>query len=300
MIKAFVLFAFSACCLGPKLSAQDSITWNSDANSTNLTSNGGLMGGGFRFEIGVFVGSFVPTPGNLDQWLANWVSADGVFYDPITRRFSGSTVLITNSAPFTEGKQGYVLGFSGNTASGEWILFRAPTWNWLSATNAPPSFEEWFARDATPVVGTIHASGSPFLMKSAAVSNGVLVPTTFSQWQADQLTGEPLNGANQDPDQDGVVNLLEFVFGTPPRVAGTPVATPVTLVSGALQITIPRRLDRIATLVVEVSSNLSVWNSGSGFTNTIQNDANALVVRDLTVQSGANPRRFIRLRASVP
>jgi hypothetical protein len=47
--------------------------------------------------------------------------------------------------------------------------------------NMPPSFEECFTGDATPVVGTTHASGSPLLMKSEALANGFLVPTTFSE-----------------------------------------------------------------------------------------------------------------------
>ena len=63
-----------------------------------------------------------------------------------------------------------------------------------------------------------------------------------------------------------------------------------------LQITIPRRLDHQATLVVEVSSDLVNWNSGAGYTVEMSNAANALVVRDATPYGAENTKRFMRLK----
>jgi hypothetical protein len=131
-------------------------------------------------------------------------------------------------------------------------------------------------------------------MKSAAA------PFPWAEWQAANLTGEPLNGPLDDPDKDGTPNLLEFVFATSPTLSNAPTTTPVALQSNHVVITIPRRLDRPATLTVEVSDNLVNWQSGPEHTEILQDDATALVVRDLTPLSPTNPKRFIRLKAKLP
>jgi hypothetical protein len=282
------------------LPAQDTIIWNSTANATNLTSSGTAMDGNFRFEVGVFSGSFIPTASNKADWAANWNGHRRASYVTATQRFAGSFVASDNTAPFSIGANAYIWGFRGGPASGEWILFRAPSWTWPDANSFPPSFVSWEAAGATPVLGQINASGSPFLLKSAAVSNAMPPSTSYSQWQAEQLTGEPLSAPNDDPDKDGVCNLLEFVFGTPPKTAGAPVATPITLASGFLQISIPRRLDHTAVLTVEVSGNLADWFSGAAHTVVVSDGPAALIVRDLTALGPAHPRRFIRLRAALP
>jgi hypothetical protein len=74
----------------------------------------------------------------------------------------------------------------------------------------------------------------------------------------------------------------------------------VALQSGHVVITVPRRLDRPATLTVEVSGNLVDWQSGPAHTEVLQDNEAALVVRDLTPLSPANPKRFIRLKAKLP
>ncbi len=288
------------------LVAQESIIWNSEANAVNLTSGGAPMDGSFRFEIGVFADGFTPTPANMAEWSQNWHAAQRVAYDPISKRFSGSITPDHNDSPFTSGKAAYVWGFSGNSSSGEWILFRSSAWVWPEVLSipGPPLFSDWFAKDATPVVGQINASGSPFLMKSAAVAGVVPPRTTWAQWQADQLTGEPLNGPTADPDRDGQSNLLEYVFGTPPRQAGAAPAMSVTLAESGgqkfLQISIPRRIEHPATLAVEVSSDLALWQSGSSHTEVLADTPAALVVRDKTPLGAPAAKRFMRLRASLP
>jgi hypothetical protein len=294
-----------ALCLAVRVSAQTTIFWNSTANATNLTSTGSIMDGGFRFEIGVFTGSFDPATRPLAEWAANWNGSrwdpdQRTSYDASTRKFAASVTRDDNVSPFTVGKPAYVWGFKGDSASGEWILFRASNWTWPSANPFIPAFVNWFAKDATPIIGSINSSGSPFLMKSAAVTNAAPPSTSYAQWQADELAGETLNGPNDDPDKDGLPNLLEFVFGTAPKRPGAPVATPVTLVGGHLRITVPRRIDRTATLTVEVSSDLKTWNSGASYTQVVSNGLTSLVVDDLTTLDAAHPKRFMRLRATQP
>ena len=118
------------------------------------------------------------------------------------------------------------------------------------------------------------------------------------------MAGEPLNAPTDDPDHDGTPNLLEFIFGTPPRLAGAPTATPVEIVTVLgqryLQITIPRLSDRVATLNVQVSSDLTNWDAGPAFTVEVSNTPAAWVVRDLIPLDAAHPRRFMRLKAGLP
>ncbi len=290
------------------------ILWNSDANAVNLTSSGQVMDSGFTYELGVFTGTFVPTNTNKADWAANWrvcrrmpYEIARTPYDSAFKRFSNSFTPINNDSPFTIGKATYVWGFRGDAVSSEWILFRAASWSMPDANpSVPPAANayEWFAKNATPIIGSINFSGSPFLMKSAAVTNVAPPTTTWAQWQVETLSGEPLNGPTQDPDNDGVSNLLEYVFGTAPTTPNAATATPVSLVdiSGQkyLQMTIPRRIDHPAILTVQVSSDLSQWNSGASDTVVVADTATSLIVRDLTPFDSASPKRFMRLKASLP
>jgi hypothetical protein len=276
------------------------ITWFSPAAAVNHTSAGVPMDAGFRFELGVFNGSFVPLPSNKEQWAQNWRPAMRTSYDAGAKAFNDLHEIWDNLAPFTVGKPAYVWGFRGDALAGEWVLFRAPSWTWPAVNPLNPEPPAWNAAAATPVIGQINASGIPFLMKSAAVTNAAPPTTTWEQWRADHLTAEALDEPGDDPDRDGMTNLLEFVFGTAPGTANAPVATPASLVTGHVTIVIPRRIDHQATLIVEVSGNLTDWYSGPAQTETVSNTVASLVVRDLTPLDTPNPKRFIRLRAELP
>lgn len=280
--------------------------WYSVAGSGNETSAGLPMDAGFNFELGVFSGSFVPSLTNKAEWAANWVPAQRVSYHTADQQFAGLFTVVDNVAPFTVGKAAYVWGFQGGVTSSEWILFRKSTWTWPKQEADPPNpiIFYWNAATATAVLGTIDADGVPFLMRSAAVIDAVSPPTTWQQWGAVELAGEPRNGPNDDPDGDGTSNLLEFVFGTPPQRAGAPPFTPVEIVTvGAerfMQIALPRRMDHVATLTVQVAPDLTSWTEGPAFTAVVSNTPSALVVRDLTPLMPGVARRFMRLKAELP
>ncbi|MCX6865824.1 MAG: hypothetical protein NTV46_06305 [Verrucomicrobia bacterium] len=282
----------------------EQIYWYSVGPASNLTSSGAAMTAGFSFELGVFKDGFVPGSANTADWAAKWVPAQRSTYnpDPELQRFDNQfTVTVANYiTPFTQDPAAYVWGFQGGVASSEWILFRHD-WTWPAPVGIPPNPNGlfWNAAHATAVLGTIYESGSPFLMQSAAVTNAASPPTTWQQWQTAELAGVA-SGPYDDPDHDGTNNLLEFVFGTPPKQAGAPPQTPVTLVNGHVQITIPRRIDHPAVLTVEVSSDLTKWDAGEMFTEAISNSPAALVVRDKTPLGPAHPRRFMRLKAELP
>jgi hypothetical protein len=290
-----VLISVLAC---DSVLADGSLIWESTLNAVNRASTDALMDGGFRFQLGVFQGSFVPTTGNKDLWAQNWVAARHLPYLEPSKSYSDNFLGFSLPPHITEGKATYVWGFKGDPASSEWILFRNSLWNWPGFNIDPPPPLRWRARDATPILGQINSNGSPFLMKSAAVSNVAPPTVTWSQWAVTDLAGVSENGVTDDPDDDGTPNLLEFIFGTSPTTANAPTATPVSLVDGHLVITIPRRIDRPANLVVEVSGDMETWVSGPTQTEVLSSGLSSMVVRDLTLYNPLNPKRFMRLRVS--
>jgi len=280
------------------------IQWYCDSSSVNLTSDGSAMDAGFQFELGVFDNSFSPTMLNMEDWAANWRPAQRVDYNPASQFFDSEHTVSDNDPPFIWGQDAYIWGWRINGNQTEWILFRDTTWNWPEADPFNFTPLDWNAKDATPVIGWIDADGSPFLMKSDAVSGAASPATSWEQWRGKELAGEPLDGPNDDPDKDGTPNLLEFVFATDPLAPGAPVDTPVEVVTVGddrfAQITIPRRVEHPAVLTVEVSSDLTVWNSGPAHTLTVSEVADEWIVRDLTPLSPSAPARFMRLKAMLP
>jgi hypothetical protein len=301
MIREVFVIGLGAWLLAacPRL-AGETIAWFSDANLTNLDSDGQPMDGGFVFELGVFTGAFTPNAGNVAEWLNHWVAADSVSYNSSTRRFSGQFEVADNSAPFSVGAQAWILGRRDGPSGGERILFRNANWVWPAPNPMNPIPVDWSAGSADVVVlGEVKPLANPFLMKSALI---VEEPPalTWREWQLEKLADETLDGPEDDPDLDGSSNLLEFVFGTEPLAANPPVATPLSQIDGHLVLLIPRVLGRQANLVVEVSETLVHWDFGPEVTEVISNGGEALLVRDLTPLDQAGPRRFMRLRASLP
>jgi len=123
---------------------------------------------------------------------------------------------------------------------------------------------------------------------------------------AQELANPAVAGPTASPAHDGMGNLLKYALGLDPTQANAAAGAPVIgTPSGALTLTFirpPGLLD--ISYIVEVSTDLQVWNSGTGFTQILSTtllDAQheRVVVRDLTPLSGAS-RRFIRLRVTQP
>lgn len=291
IFASVALIAITAgTCLG------ENIAWFNNPGATNLDAIASPMDDGFDFSLGVFSAGFTPTAGNISEWEGNWHSAQTSEYNPTTKRFASLYKVISNAAPFGVGAPGWIFGKRETNGVREWILFRRDNWNWPAPNPANPFSLDWNVESANVVVyGNTNTNGSPFLMQAA------LVPITYDQWKLTALAGEPKDAPLDDPDGDGVVNLIEFALNANPLASPDAAVMTYALVGGHLQGFFPRRADHQVTLVVEVSSDLVTWQSGSEHIEVLEQGLFHLRVRDLTPMDPVSaPRRFMRLKAELP
>ena len=286
----------AGCVTLAAIARAETINWFNPQGQVNLTSSGLPMDGLFQFQLGVFTDGFTPTRRNLHKWALKWHPAMQGNYNPVTKAFDEDHTVVANPAPFLANTNAYIWGRRAAAGGDEWILFRKSAWRWPTPNPMNPFPLVWNAAEADQVViGSIN--GPVHVMKSESVAS-------YSQWQGAELAGEILNAPGDDPDDDGVPNLLEFVFGLPPKVAGPPPAIAVTITEiggqNFLKASIPRLSGRVADLTVMVSGDLTTWHSGPEHTVEISSDATSWVVRDLTPLAAGEGRRFMKLRAIVP
>lgn len=264
-----------------------------DPGSTNRISGGVAMDAGFQFELGVFDSGFTPTLSNRHDWLNHWNAAQGASYDPGNSRFTDELEIFDNDAPFVIGAPGWVFGRKTTATGSEWILFRSSSWSWPEVFPFSPEALQWDAADAdTVLAGQVNGGGAPFLMESERI-------WSFVQWQAGELAGEPLDGAGDDPDLDGVANVVEFFSGTDPlSAASAPVATLDFAGPGGpfLRASYPMDPGSLVVATVEASSELSSWDTAGVM---LFFGASDLVATD-SVSVFAASRRFLRLRVELP
>lgn len=278
----------------------ENIGWESPADGVNQQSSELAMDAGFTFQLGVFSGGFVPSPLNLADWDAFWHVADESTYSTSAKRFAGIHTVTDNEPPFLAGTPAWIMGTKVTSTGTEKILFRRPSWTWPTPNEFNPLGPIWSVNgDANidVVIGTVNPGGVPFLMRSEVIRD-------YPQWRALTLVGEPRDAPGDDPDGDGVSNLMEFVFDTDPKnpASRNTAAGSFVNISGEdyLQLAIPRKRSHLATLTVQVSSDLEAWNSGPAFTEVVSDDPLMWTVRDKTSRSASGGKRFIRLQAVLP
>ena len=111
------------------------------------------------------------------------------------------------------------------------------------------------------------------------------------------------NGPGDDPDYDGIPNLLEYALsgGDPAqRSMGILPATSLTDVGGNSYLTLTIQKNTTATgitLIAETCGDLATWNSSN--TVIVSETASTLVVRDAVPVSGSS-KRFIHLKVTQP
>lgn len=133
------------------------------------------------------------------------------------------------------------------------------------------------------------------------------VTTTFTLWQqakftASELADSAISGPNADPDQDGIVNLLEYAFGLEPKIPETNAAPAAVITNGYFTLTYNQyKAATDLTFTVEVSNDLVIWNSGPAYFTTVQTIDNGptqtVTVRETSLVSSAS-QRFVRLKLS--
>jgi len=193
----------------------------------------------------------------------------------------------------------------------------------ITATNSPTSFSAnpipaWAGFDPSTglLSGTPNVAGTSSITIVAlnAIGTGtatltLVVQNPYDVWRNTYFStlelGTPsISGDTADPNQNGIPNLMEYALGQDPRASGV-TSLPVT-VSGSNYLTLtytrPNSTTDI-TYTVEVSGNLTGWNSGSSYTlaspPTDNGDGTSTVtVRDLTPKGGN--KRFIRLKVIRP
>ncbi len=183
-------------------------------------------------------------------------------------------------------------------ASGSGIVPVGKTWTLDAAVTLPGSLTVQGAVNMGSYVltipGTLALSGT-LLNPSGTLTylnrTGALPPGQIT------LVSNPINDAADD-DGDGLANLIEFSLGTDPSSTST-LPTTSQITGGHLEFTLqqPAGITGVST-TVEVSGDLSTWQSGPGHTQVISNTTSSatrtLVVRD--EHTGA--QRFIRLRVT--
>jgi hypothetical protein len=141
---------------------------------------------------------------------------------------------------------------------------------------------------------------------STATASPAPGPATFSAWQtkyftADQLSQPSISSPTSDPYGSGVPNLLAYALQLNPSTA-QPTSVPTAVnQDGHLTITyaVPSSITDIS-YIVEVSSDMTTWNSGSNYTQVISSVAgvngNIVTVQDTLPTT--TQKHFMRLRVT--
>jgi fibronectin-binding autotransporter adhesin len=152
---------------------------------------------------------------------------------------------------------------------------------------------------------------SPLIEGNGLLYVGVDLPPVggYDAWAsnpANGLTAGVNDGPTQDPDNDGISNLMEFVLGGNPTVSSTAVLPKLTVTATSFVFTFNRNDDSEseAGLTFQHGTNLTTWtdviigadNAGSGPEVSIAEngaDPDAITV---TIPRGSNTRLFGRLK----
>ena len=139
-------------------------------------------------------------------------------------------------------------------------------------------------------------------LNAVAIRESIPIASSYALWTSAQGLPYAELAEDADPDGDGMVNFLEFALAGDPLLAESgilPVGS-CRHYRGQMHLTMQLsknpQADGISYLV-EVSSDLALWNSGPGFTMTVVDNPETLLVMDSRPVL-LNSRRFMRLTVS--
>lgn len=248
-------------------------------------------------------------------WVGFYVNnASGATGTLNTCTFTRLTIEAANKAPVVAATAGGIvspIALDGTITDDD--LPATPTSLW-SKRSGPAGLV--FANSAlTDTTATLTDNG-PFGLRLTADDTGTksfydlsltAYTTPFAHWLDTTGTGNENNQlaeATADADGDGMLNLLEYAFGTAPKACGSsPVVNELAAVSSQqyLRMTIPKNPAATnVTFTVEATSTLAdplSWSSGNLI---IEADTSTqLIVRDHIPVSSGQPR-FMRVRVTLP
>ncbi len=160
----------------------------------------------------------------------------------------------------------------------------------------------------TAADGTIHGSAPGGGPAGGGVLFRIAASSPLAAWKT-QYLGSPAASDDDDPDRDGLANVVEYALGRIPTLPDAAGSTIASIAGGFLRLTVPRDPARNdVVMIVEASADLAGWSplatslNGSPFTGpgylsgeTPGPGLKSVVVRDLVPVTGAR-RRFLRLR----
>ena len=126
----------------------------------------------------------------------------------------------------------------------------------------------------------------------------------FGEFTTPELSDPQISGAEADPDSDGIQNLEEYAFQLPPKtpsVAGLPVVGRDPSGALTLSYTLLKSASDI-TCVAEISTDMSMWNSGAGYTSVQTTDQGLTwsVIATSLLSPVTEPLQFMRIRITKP
>jgi hypothetical protein len=157
-----------------------------------------------------------------------------------------------------------------------------------------------FSSAGTYVLRLTATDGSATVFQDLNVT--AIAAPGFASWIGGFNVGSQ-NGAGDDPDHDGIPNLIEYALsGGDPAQGGTGIlpASSLTNDGGNSYLTLTIQKNTTATgitLITETCGDLATWNSSN--TVIVSETASTLVVRD-AVPVSVSSTRFMRLKVTQP
>lgn len=255
-----------------------------------LGSAGGQL---YRYEIG---GAYPVTPASLTSLQADTygITVDAESGLLWATTFSGTYAYSKNLATFAEGNQVWgltqPLGITLSEDKSQLIWVERGNGRIRSANTGESTFQTLAEGEDSPFGITVRPSAP--------------AGETFSSWMATFDLNAGQTGTIDDPDGDGISNLLEFALNLDPSAANRSALPESTIIADGGNEYLVLEVNKNAQangveLVVESSPDLTDWFSGDDHTVVLEENASLLRVRDAVPLSDST-RRFLRLRAVQP
>ena len=236
------------------------ILWSLPLGGDYTFSNGDELSDGYVFQLGVFEADFVPSAANVAQWRDEW---NGLAVGRYLAEFSGLSedfIFLENDGPFQFGVQFYAMGFQV-TPAGTTEVFLATDSSWTIPA-AGAFFPVLFDLDEAGqvIVGT--ADGANNAIQCASLPAADMPGRAYDFWTLEHFTPSErtqsaISGTDADADGDGVVNLLEYAFGSDPQnPLDSGSVVDLSISSGDVMLSVDIDSTSLANFSYEMSPNL--------------------------------------------